>query len=373
MKRSRTHTLGVATPLLVLASACAPDDVAMTPEPPDVCAAAWSDPTARALLDTLAIATTPVGPFWGDWEPGESHVVLYAGPATDSTECYARLQGGAVRSYAALPEPPVLRTPLYGYHIATERRGGIGPDLTASAAQPPAVSDWLGTDGVRSAVVMPVEPEDFPMSLPALLKAQLAVHEAFHVDVQGPTWMGHTSDWPTWDAQPDRVQTVACYSGSAEVDAAFELERTALFGVVEALLDGAPAVACERGDEFLSARAARLALVADRTVELADGAQGTCAAAETLLELEEGVADYASWVPLFERGLATRAQLERRYQAIQQEVTYLTGAMKMHAAALLTGDPLGESRAVAQSNGPSEGGPQARLERALEAVCSAGG
>ena len=53
------------------------------------------------------------------------------------------------------------------------------------------------------------------------------------------------------------------------------------------------------------------------------------------MELEEGIADYASWVMLYELGLTDRDAIIRRYNATQKEPFYLTGAMQLHALSLL--------------------------------------
>jgi hypothetical protein len=244
------------------------------------------------------------------------------------------------------------------------------PEFGEIASQPDPVAELLAAHGAGSAVVLPVEPSDFPLELPALLKVQVALHEGFHVGVQAPRWMGHTSDWPEWEAQPDRAGVRSCYTHHEKVESLFEDERADLLGVVSALLDGDRSLACSAGAEFLSAYDARIAAVSEVRVTMADGDPGSCQDAEAMMELEEGVADFVSWVHLYQTGLATRAQLERRYQARQGDVFYLTGAMKMHATSLLRGDPLAVSREIIDSRSVAEGSLQAKLEGALTEACA---
>lgn len=88
------------------------------------------------------------------------------------------------------------------------------------------------------------------------------------------------------------------------------------------------------------------------------------------MELEEGVADFASWVQLYHRGVASRDRLMQRYRATQKELYYLTGAMQAHALYLLDPDGwLALSAEIAASPTPDEGSLTTQLRRELEAAC----
>lgn len=49
------------------------------------------------------------------------------------------------------------------------------------------------------------------------------------------------------------------------------------------------------------------------------------------MELQEGTADYASWTLLYDLGQTSRERLIQKYQAVRNDVFYLTGAMQLHA------------------------------------------
>ena len=70
----------------------------------------------------------------------------------------------------------------------------------------------------------------------------------------------------------------------------------------------------------------------------ADGVNGDCRTAESLLELEEGLADYASWTMLYKTGMVNKETLLRRYRANQNDHFYLSGNMLMHAITLMSKD-----------------------------------
>ena len=88
------------------------------------------------------------------------------------------------------------------------------------------------------------------------------------------------------------------------------------------------------------------------------------------MELEEGTADYASWTVLYELGRASRARLMSRYRARQNDVFYLTGAMQLHAVALMDPDGMADvARRIGASGSPEEGSIAAMFERTLGAYC----
>jgi hypothetical protein len=111
-------------------------------------------------------------------------------------------------------------------------------------------------------------------------------------------------------------------------------------------------------------------MLADVRVARADGTPGTCAEAEAIMELEEGIADWASWTVLYDLGLASRESLIRRYRAIQDDAFYLTGAMQLHAVQLMQPDSIADVMVrIAASSGPDIGSPTALLTRALASFC----
>ena len=281
-------------------------------------------------------------------------------------------------AYGQVPEPPRLSTPLYGFYLPRDDRGAV----PSRGTQPAAVASWLESVGANRATIVPAAIDDFPMELSSLAKLQVALHEGFHVQVQSPHWAGRDPaggsrgrassgpGWPAWDRQPDRTGLPRCYRSTKEVAAAAEAERAALTGMVESLLDGVPTAACRAGAEFLDRRQARYRLMTDVAVARADSTPGTCREAEAVMELEEGTADYASWTQLFELGLVSRAGLMRRYRAVQNDVFYLTGAMQLHAIALMRPEGMADvARRIGRSGSPEEGSITTVFTAVLDTYC----
>lgn len=347
--------------------------VELEPAPPPECSAAWEAEAARAFVEVLESATRSERSIWGGYALADGAYVVDAGPP-DSPEaggsCLGLWRAGRAIAFTHVDDELSLLTPLYGYYFDADWQGAPDEPYLERAAQPPAIRAWLEGHGVESAVVMPVRVEDFPFELPALVKAQLAIHEGFHVRVQAPRWFASAGAWPVWDLQPDRAGISACYTATDGVAAALESERESLVRLVEALLDGKRANACRAGAEFLERRAERYALLSDVTVALGDSTPGSCRQAEALMELEEGTADYASWTALYDLGLASREELIRRYRATQDELFYLTGALQLHAIQLMDPDDmLAITREINASPGPESGSITAVFGRALDAYC----
>lgn len=345
--------------------ACAP----APPSPPDACAAAWADSAAAEFVAELEAVTASDDPVWPGYSPADAEIVLHAGDAASGEACLGVWRGGRAVAYGALSEPPTLSTALYGYYLP-ESYDEAQRDRVPPGTQPPSVRAWLEGAGVDRATIMPVTVEDFPLPLPALVKAQVAIHEGFHVEVQSPHWAGGADNWPAWDRQPDRARIEACYGGTEAVAAAFAEERASLTRTVEALLDDDPATACEASRAFLAQRADRHALLSDVTVVRHDSTPGTCREAEAIMEMEEGVADYASWTLMYHLGRATREQLMGRYTARQDDIYYLMGAMQLHAIRGM--DPAGmldRLRRVAESASPDAGSITLMFEDAVDGYC----
>jgi hypothetical protein len=340
--------------LLLLLPAC---DRAV--EPPALCAAAWSAQVAADLVDLIERAGAADRVVWKDYDVGDAAYVLNAGAsAAEAGFCLGIWQDGHAVSFTLADEEPALLTPLYGYYFGTGWYGGVQADMIERAEQPPAVRLWLESTGVQSAIILPVSAPDFPMELPALVKAQLAIHEAFHVDVQGPRWWASTGDWPAWERQPDRRGLQACYTAGDNVEAALAAEREHLAVLIEALLDNDTTLACRSGRAFLEQRNARYAMLSAVQVMQADSTPGTCAIAEAIMELEEGTADWASWTVLYDIGLASRESLLRRYRALQQDAFYLTGVGQQHAVQLMHRDGVREViERISTSTGIGTGHP----------------
>ncbi len=341
------------------------------PEPTGACDAAWRAPRATELLERVRRATSVVFPNWLGHAPADDWFVLETETA-EGGSCLALLQGGALRSFFAPPEPPSFNTPLYGFFYGQPSTTARGATMDRLGAQPEAIDTWLRGQGVDRAVVVRTNPKDMPFELTPAMLTQLGLHESFHANIQMPRWRRDEAGlWPTWDAQPDRAATRTCTAATDEVQALFQQERAALTRAVEAGLDGDRAQLCRASSQFLSHRDARRQLVLDLEVPRDSGGPAGCAEAEAIWELVEGVADWASWVYLFEIGEATKERLLLRYRAQQADTFYLTGAMQLHAAQMLRGDAVGAARQIARSEGVEAGAVEAVLRSAVTAACEA--
>lgn len=337
------------------------------PTPSEACVQAWSEEAARAFVSLLTDATKAPVPVWQEYDLADGAYVLNAGSSAFGGACLGAWRAGKALGFAELAEAPTLSTPLYGYSLPEGDYEDFGSNL---GSQPPSVRAWLADLDVVRATALPVTVPDFPIELTPLVKVQLAIHEGFHVEVQSPHWTGAQAHWPAWDRQPDRKAVVSCYAETPDVEEAAAGERGALLEHVQALLDGDEQRACQAGADFLAWRASRRDLVAGVTVPRHDGTPGTCGEAEAIMELEEGVADYASWTKLFELGLASRDRLVGRYAAQQSDLYYLTGAMELHAVSLMAPEHILDiTEEIARSAGPGDGSLEVAFTRALEAYC----
>jgi hypothetical protein len=207
---------------------------------------------------------------------------------------------------------------------------------------------------------------------PNLMLADLAVHESFHLHVQFPAWLDQprTYAWPIWDSQPNRQELrERCYGGGPAVIAAAGAEHGALLAAFDALDSiGTPAGRAQvlaHARRFSSLRSARRALLDSVTVSR-DGARISCALAEDLLEIEEGVTQWIGHATLVRAGVGTRASRRGSYAQLQPEAFYQFGPLQLWVLdALLGPDELHRlTSAMARSRQPDgeDGGLFARFD-----------
>lgn len=335
-KLKSTACIALTTLCLTLVTSCQqPEQSVQTPLPPAGCELAWADSLAVDFVNHLEAATEKAHAVWPNYNLGDGAVILDAGLNCDSTShCLGLWQHGDVKEYIESPEAPKLATVLYGYQLNFKEL--VKEDgLVERSQQPAPITNLLNRHGLETAVIMPVDFPQFPFEIPALKKMQIAIHESFHVEVMLRYWYSGEGEWPAWDEQPDRNASRQCYALNDEVVATFNSEKDELISMIEALLDADKNKAIETGTAFLATRNNRYEQLNDFTINRQDSTQCDCAEAENMMELEEGLADYASWTMLYEIGVSSREELINRYRAIQQEPFYLTGAMLMHAISLM--------------------------------------
>ena len=318
--------------------------------PPEACVKGFSTDRVASLLAGLA-ELEAAGEYWPGWKPSDNVTVLV------HERCAAVWDGGLV-DWVELDEDVVWMTPMFAYLLPEDLEG---PDFLEATRQPAAVRTALDRE---QAVLIPTRSDHWLIRLVVndTNHLQVAVHEGFHVAVQAPLWAGGEGLWPAWDQQPDRDGLGACYARVAS-------EQEALVRMVEDMLGGG--TGCLAGREFLSARWSRHLALEGTTVTPADGSEGSCWTAEALMELEEGTADYASWVPLHDLGLATDEQLLSRFGATTDEPFYQLGSAQLFAMKRWHGADgfLELARAQAASASVEEGAIDRLFAQTLEERC----
>jgi|GEM_PF-6504772 len=356
-------------PLLLLALAACEgptddDDSVGEPGPPAVpgeCEDALQDPWTADLLAGLDAVGGLDSAYWADHEADAFATVLFA--EVDAGTC-AVLHRGEVRAYGLLPEPPSMLTPLFGYQLPwTDGPDWVQP-LGGASQQPAEWVDWLTDSGVDRATFLPaheVTGVGFPVS--ALSHLQIAVHEGFHVDVQAPAWFGRPEHpWPSWDQQPNRSQLPNCYADAV-------MEQTRLANALEAAWARDLPGALEEYDGFWDARGLRRLDLAGTPVTAADGSSIDCEHAEAILELEEGLAEYAAWAMLRDAGGATDAEVLTSLRATTSEPFYKYGAGQALLVQAL--DPAGFPQwiqTIAASDSHTAGSIEAATREAINAL-----
>ncbi len=289
----------------------------------------------------------------------------------DSLHCIGIWKDGKNIAYGCVVDHPRMLTPLITYYLDYESADPNLGGLTHTRRESPAFNQFMKEHQVVSAVYMPVEFPDLPFEIPALKKVQLAIHESFHVEVQFPQWLQGEGYSPRWDQQPDRPGVQECYTHPA-VAGKIQEEMKVLANFMEALLNDDPSVACSKAIIYLHLRNRRYDSLSMVVVNLHDQSPGDCRTAESLMEIEEGLADYASWTYLYNAGIISREEILDRYRATQQEHFYLSGNMLMHAIELMNPEGIHEliDELVTAPN-LETGNLLYLFERQLEEYCTA--
>jgi hypothetical protein len=183
---------------------------------------------------------------------------------------------------------------------------------------------------------------------PALVQADFAVHEGYHLHVQFPAWLGQGGiyAWPSWDRQPDRQQLrERCYAGSEAITDAVRREHAALLLTFDGLdsLDAgllSRAAISARSARFVALRGERYALLDSIRVEI-EGRPATCAEAEDVMELQEGTSQWVGHATTVRAGLVTRSGKRGSYARPQPEAFYQFGPLQLWIMdALVTDDAM---------------------------------
>lgn len=299
------------------------------------CDSLWLKPAAKDFTTLLEKTTSSNHPVWKDYNLGDGAFVLSAGHLNDSTYCLGLWKKGKAISYICSKDIPKMLTPLYSYYLNYKNTKKTDSTLFGTHQKAPEFSSWMESNQVETAVYMPTDFPEFPFEIPAKMKVQLAIHEAFHVNVMLRYWFTNKGFWPEWDNQPDRTGVQSCYTETESVQKLIVKEQETLSLIIEAFLDRKKPEAILLGNEFLTIRKKRYNLLKNKQIKLNNDAYGDCKTAEALMEIEEGIADYASWVKMYDLGIFNRSDLLKRYRADQKDRFYLTGCMLLHASVLM--------------------------------------
>lgn len=357
-------------------------------------------PCARAFTDSLAqrdlaalerVAAVP--PVWDTYSVANHALLLVADSAHRGSQatpvCAAIWRADRDLEIVELARRPRLSTPLYGM-VSLEPVGQATHEwaapLAARLAPDSVLRHRLASRQIDRAIVLP-----FPMDFarlgamgaamqqaginPALLQADFAVHEGYHLHVQFPAWLGQGGiyAWPSWDRQPDRQQLrERCYAGSPAITDAVRREHAALLLAFDGLdsLDAGwlpRSAISERAARFVTLRGERYALLDSVRVEI-EGRPATCAEAEDVMELQEGTSQWVGHATTVRAGLVTRSGKRGSYARPQPEAFYQFGPLQLWIMdALLTDDAMRDVTArMARST--SQDSPEGSVFRQFRAI-----
>jgi hypothetical protein len=334
------------------------------------CDDAVRDPTAAALLSQMELLPKLREPAWNGYRPQDATYIFVVRPANANLSCGIVWQSGRVRTVLAMEAPPRFATPMFGFHSAGTPADAPG---ARTWTQPAAIDAQLTAAGIERAVLVPVNPAiKLPFQLTPLHLFDMAVHEAFHVFVQAPTWLGGRPayPWPKWTAGPiDRAGLVSdCYGTDGSAVAP---ERGLLVEAAVAAFSGADTrQVCTSARESVRLRRDRWAST-DRSASGGALSTASCRYREAVMELNEGVPDFVFWTTAHAVGAVGDQRLRQRLEAAQREVFYLTGSMQLMVLKRLAG-PQGFAaitKRIAESASWRDGELLAILERELEIRC----
>ncbi|HYR09817.1 MAG TPA: hypothetical protein VEQ60_18730, partial [Longimicrobium sp.] len=315
------------------------------------CSAAFADSlSVRTLRAFERVAAVP--PVWDDYTLAHHPLLLLADSAyrgnPGTPVCAGIWRMGAPLEIIQLAARPPFSSPLYGMIDSDS----VGSGAIESAAEldvvrrpaPAAVAAQLRARGITRVVALNV-PLDFGRlgrlgemlrsgnADPALMHADLAVHESFHLHSQYPTWLAQSRAyaWPAWDLQPDRAELrERCYAGSPGLARALETELQALVAAFDAVaVDSARrdvSLGLHHARRFVELRRARRALQDTMTVARGGG-RISCGLAEDVMELEEGTSMWIGHATTVRAGLTTAAALRGMYAGQNPEPFYQLGPL----------------------------------------------
>jgi hypothetical protein len=335
-----------------------------------VCEAVRGNDKLRAILAHMDKLPALESSFWNGYRPDTaSYVFLIPGPAKQS--CGVLWREGKVTTTIEFTTAPRMSTPLYGYFTPPPAPGNTVIPVD-SYAQPIGVQDQLQTLGVQRAVFIPIE--GLPFELGSAEEFDLSVHEAFHLYVQLPVWSGLESPhrWPSWDRQPDRQRVgPLCYGSTDPQKLNITLEREHLLkAAMTALTTGETDSVCMNTRAFIQERRRRWTDLNTVRVPATSFEAISCAHAEAIMELEEGVPDFVAWMSAHTLGIVNNDRVRQRFGATMAQPFYVLGTMQLVVLRHLLGAQfLPATAQIASSSSWESGAMFSLLESQVERMC----
>lgn len=309
--------------------------------------------------------------FWSGYRPDTStFIFLVPGPSRQN--CGVLWRDGKATTTIEFAVEPRMSTPLYGY-LTPAPVPGSAQISADSYRQPDPVRDQLHALGIQRAVFIPIE--GLPLELGSAEEFDLSVHEAFHLYVQLPTWSGLDSPhrWPAWDRQPDRQKVgPLCYGSGDPQKLNITPERGHLINAaMTALTTGELDKVCVNARSFVEERRKRwMALSTVRVPSATAEETISCAQAEAIMEMEEGVPDFVAWMSAHTLGIVSNERVRQRFGATMSQPFYVLGAMQLVVLRHLLGAQfLPATSQIASSASWESGAMFAVLESHVERLC----
>lgn len=321
-----------------------------------------SDAVAKFEAKYALLATMPYS-LWDDYRP-ETHTVILTSLKTNA-DCAVVLKAGTRTDVLTLDLPLTMGNGLYDFQF-------IGGN------EHPGIQNFLRTTGVPRVLLLNLDGTKLAIPEPNAIRMgynhfdlDLTVHEGFHLNLMFAKMFKHpgAGAWPEWDHQPSRDKLGGlCYS-SPKAKPLFDIEMKALVRAVKlALVDRRPDLAINAGREFIQRRAERYAALADVRVPSHSVAEGiSCAQAEAIMELEEGMADFLGVGTIHKLGLINDSQaLEHVAVDSGDSSFYRFGSGQMLLVHALKGAEISEITGRIARSKSWEDGVHAEFKKALE-------
>jgi hypothetical protein len=286
----------------------------------------------QGVMVHMSALSSAKSSLWKGYRP-ESANYIFIVPGPEKKPCAALWRAGAVTAVFELSTEPELSTALYGFVFPDD---AANKGVLSSFRQPPELRRQLEALGVQQAILLPIDGDQrLKLTLSSQELFDMAVHEGFHAYAQFPTWGNFDSPhrWPAWSTpQPNRlVLATRCYGSSDPLEPRLTEERNALVRAAMTAVTGGPVeTICGDAKAFIAERQSRWSKLASISVPAEAGnKEMSCGEAEAIMELNEGVADFVSWLTAHQIGVVQDEQLRRRFTAGLRDLSYVTASMQL--------------------------------------------